>query len=162
MSAPLNHTMLAITFEDMPLGHESLKVPEHITVLPWFDISEERDAHLAALGDVISNTAPLRIAPGETTVFGAEGHEKKVTRVLAPGLKMLHKHLLQLLIDNEVGFSHPQWLGELYDPHYRSGYIAAVAPGEWTPVSDITVIDNFDHVKVVTNILRLGGYENAA
>ncbi len=122
MSAPLNHTMLALTFEQYPDGYETEKVPRHITVLPWFTGDEHNTTQI--ISEACGQTGPIEVLPGKLGQVGSEGYWKAARFLESSALRLFHKRLFSELVKEGIAFSHPQWLGDNYAPHIR------VKPGD--------------------------------
>ena len=157
MSAPLGHTMLLLPREPLSVGDESLKVPTHISLLPWCDLRPARELSMQKIRAACSQTEPFSVLPGESIVVGAEGHTKQAQRMLSEDLKAFHRLIFDYLFNIGVSWSHPNWLGSNYSAHMTGGEID-------TPmrVDEVTVLENIPYgaeyqgVKTDTEKVPLG------
>lgn len=142
MAAPHNKTLVAITFERYPHDVEYEKVPPHITVMPWFDASSTGVKR--ELSSTIADSAPFSISRAEPIVVGGEEHKKRAISVYSQTLVRLHREMFIRLVAAGAEFSHPEWLGNNYLPHYREQ-----DPDPFENISTITVSE----LAIVTNIV---------
>ena len=141
MAAPLDHTMLGLTFERYPDGAEFPKVPPHITVLPWF--TGRKGVVDYIVRTTCEQTSPFGVYLGEPGQVGAPGYEKDARFVQSTELLKFHKQLFYRLRDEGVQFSHQGWLGDGYNPHFRAGAEEAfMADGDTRIFSHLAVIQN--------------------
>ncbi|HEU5005017.1 MAG TPA: 2'-5' RNA ligase family protein [Candidatus Saccharimonadales bacterium] len=158
MSAPLEHTLVAVTFERYFSGETFDKVPPHITILPWFDAR----GRMCVIDEVVKETEPFSIVRDGPMTVGGQGHEKKAVSVKSPALIKLHEELFKRLVENGVEFSHPLWLGSQYTPHYRK--LEDRDPFDEHPEMVINEIAIFDNIAVrglskgkkIVTYLRMG------
>jgi len=149
--------MLAIPTESYLCGKRFDKVPDHISVLPWFDLTDIRGDFMRHAAQICTEQDSFEVYPGEDMIVGGTGFEKPAQQLISPELKQLHGILFQTAVDLGIVFSHPEWLGASYTPHLTRAHI----PGAMA-VSHLTVIDNHQvdgrdrGVKTITQKLALG------
>lgn len=141
MAAPLEHTLLAVTFERHPASSWHDKVPPHITLMPWFDGRSK--GVMEEIETIIEQTAPLRFRKGRTVILGGVGHEKLAVQVESESFRRLHRQLFDSLINMGVGLPDSQWLGGNFMPHYRlrDGYEPFYYRHDFC-ADEIAIIDN--------------------
>lgn len=137
MSAPLRHTMLALTVEPHPIGKRYAKVPSHVSVLPWMDLVDKRSEFMSMTREACAATEELELVPAGDMVVGAEGYEKPAQAIDCPELIKLHQHLFTGAVELGVEFCWPEWLGDGYNPHLTHGDLKRSLF-----IGRLTVIDN--------------------
>ncbi len=137
MSAPLGHTMLALTTERHLVGKRYNKVPPHVSLLPWMSILNVRGDFINAAREICADTDELVLVPGESTTVGAPGFEKPALAIVCEQIVALHTRLFETAVEMGIVFSHPEYLGDSYMPHLtRSGLSLE------TKIPRLTVVDN--------------------
>lgn len=157
MSAPLRHTTLVLTQEPRIVGKRSEKVPPHVTVLPWMDLSGIRPDFMTTARRLCAEAGRLVLRPAGDIIVGGEGHEKPAQAIDCPELVELHKQLFASAVDLGIEFSHPMYLGDGYNPHLTGGTTEVDLH-----ITRLTVIDNHEiegrerGMKTVTESIVLG------
>lgn len=124
MPAPLEYTMVIAAVDLPALGVEYEKVPPHITVLPWMDISRVEDEFMSGATAICENSAILAINPFKEILVGPAS-DIPAQQVKSDGLILVHHELFDLAEDLGVRFQNPEWLGEGYNPHLTEGYLSS-------------------------------------
>ncbi len=167
MAAPLHQSMIVATFESLPLGYRSNKVPLHVTLLPWADYrlnDVEQVERVIEVSEIVGGTPFCELIAEDRIVVGAPGFEKRARRVLSPDFSRLHSRLYEYFSGVGIVLPNPEWLGDGYDSHYRlkEGQDPLQETGRHV-VRDIVVIDNVPRLddptqgeKVVSVVFALG------
>ena len=88
-------------------------------------------------------------------VAGEPGHEKPSIRVVSTGLGDLHSKLFEQLVMHGVEFSHPEYLGPNYTPHYRETKEDPFEQDNEIAVTDIAVIRNLTVVGLDSGVKEI-------
>ena len=137
MSAPLKHTMLAITTERHLIGKRFDKVPPHISVLPWMSILNVRGDFIRSAREICAETDEFVLTPGAPITVGAAGYEKPAQTIHSEPVQVLHQKLFKVASELGIKFSHPEYLGDEYMAHLTRHEIPSAHAA-----SRLTVIDN--------------------
>lgn len=137
---PKKEYLIVYLLEQMPDGYDFGRWPLHITIMPWFEIDDPKQA-IDALKNVCKTHKPSWVTVGKTDYFGAK-HDLEVNLIANPNpLTSLHKELLETLKSVDAQFPHKKNLARNFMPHITKKSYAKVQPGYKIKIDKIHLIE---------------------
>lgn len=156
MSAPLGHTTLIIPTESHLCGQRYSKVPTHISVLPWMNLTEIRGDFISGARVLCDKTEAFDLTPAGEMIVGAAGFEKTAQKFEQSSIGELHRALFSLATGLGVTFTYDQWLNHGYTPHLTNSSLpGALLVDRLTVVDNIAVEGSDRGIKTITQTLPL-------
>lgn len=109
--------MVGVTVEDQVEGAQFAKLPTHITVLPWMDLTGVEDNFMSAAAGICAESAILSINPWREDYVMLAG-DTRYQWARSDSLMYLHYELLELADELGIEVQESEQFGEGYRPHF--------------------------------------------
>ncbi len=150
--------LIVSTLEPVESGQQFESLPLHVTLMPWFEITQESAITLNRYLKVLAKkTDTLELEGEEEAMFG-EDNDVRVRKLAASKLCLMHFDILAA-INWSDGKCQSPYIAENYNPHVSFVEGESIGQGETVDVHALQVIEREPktRVRTVTDIHDFAG-----
>src|SRR3990167_990011 len=132
--------LIVSTLEPVEIGQQFNSLPLHVTLMPWFEITQESASTLNRYLNVIAKkTDNIELKGEEEAMFG-ENEDVRVRKLAASTLRLVNFDILAA-INWSGGMCQSPYIAENYNPHVSFVDDNSIAQGEVVDVHALQVFE---------------------
>jgi 2'-5' RNA ligase len=150
--------LIVSMLEPVESGQQFESLPLHVTLMPWFEITQESASTLNRYLRVLAKKTDTLELEGEEEVMFGKDEDVRVRKLAASTLRFVHFEILDA-ISRSGGRCQSPYIAENYNPHVSFVEGESIGQGEIVEVHALQVIEREPktRVRTVTDIHDFAG-----
>lgn len=132
--------LIVSTLEPVEVGQQFNSLPLHVTLMPWFEITQESTNALNRYLKVIARRTDKLVLKGEEEAMFGENEDVRVRKLAASTLRLFHFDILAA-VNWSDGKCQSPYIAENYNPHVSFVGDESIGQGEVVDVHALQVIE---------------------
>ncbi len=145
------------TINPVEVGQTFGKIPLHMTILPWFKLSQvRREGFFESIEEMCERSHPFAIVGGERALFGP-GKDIAVRRVISDDVVSFHFKILQEAEKSGAETNSP-FIKDKFSAHITDKKEGFLSEGQSIAINSLQIFSRIpkDKVRTVEKVFKLG------